>query len=306
MGTPQPARQRHVVVGNINIDITLVVPRIPGPDENVRAADFWLGLGGAAVNYTIATVKFNHEASLVARTGREAEALGLLDELRRSGVDISHVRVVDEPTGVVVVLLLPSLGSRSMITIRGANEALTSDMIPDAAGDVLHLASVKPKLVMEACERTSYDYISYDPGGEAQHDPRGVGRASSMVDVLMLNYKELEYVAGGPVVDAARRLLRGRLKYVAVKLGSGGAVLVGRDGMVYRVESFRVEKPVDVTGAGDAFDAAFNVWFLETGDVRKALEAAAAAGAVKATKKGSSFMPSRREVEEVLALRGPA
>jgi ribokinase len=301
MGVSRSAKQRHVVVGNINIDVTLVVPRLPGPDENVRATDFWVGLGGAAANYSIAVVKLGHEASLVARAGREAKALGLLELLKNSGVDTSHVKVVDEPAGVVVVILIPGVGSRSMITMRGANAALSADMIPEAAGDVLHLASVRPDIVVEAAENLGYELVTYDPGGEAFHNPKGVSEAASKVDILMLNNRELEAIAGGPVVDAALRLLRGRLKLLVVKYGKGGAVLIQRGGTTYYVNSFRIEEPVDVTGAGDAFDAAFNVWLLETGDARKALEAAVAAGAAKTTKKGSSSMPSRDEVERLLA-----
>lgn len=301
MDVPRPTKQRHVVVGNINIDVTLVVPRLPGPDENVRATDFWVGLGGAAANYSIAVVKLGHEASLVARAGREAKALGLLELLEENGVDISRVKVVNEPAGVVVVIMIPGIGSRSMITMRGANAALSADMIPSAAGDVLHLASVKPEIVMEASEKLGYDIVSYDPGGEAFHNPKGVSEAASQVDILMLNNRELEAIAGGPVVDAALRLLKGRLKFLVVKYGKGGAVLIEKGGTTYYVSSFRIEKPVDVTGAGDAFDAAFNVWLLETGDARKALKAAVAAGAVKTTKKGSSSMPSRGEVEKLLS-----
>lgn len=300
MDIPRLTKQRHIVVGNVNIDITLVVPKLPGSDENIRATDFWVGLGGAASNYSVAVARLGHKASLVARAGREAKALGLLDFLAENGVDISYVRVVDEPAGVVVVILLPSAGSRSMITMRGANALLSADMIPDGAGDLLHLASVRPDIVIEAGDRLNYDFITYDPGGEAFHNPKGVLMAASKVDVLMLNNMELKAVAGWPVFDAALKLFRGRLRFLVVKHGRGGAVLIERDGSIYSVDSFRVEKPVDVTGAGDAFDAAFNVWLLETGDPEKALKAAVAAGALKTTKKGSSSMPSRDEVEELL------
>lgn len=298
-----PARQRHVVVGNINLDVTLVVPRYPGPDENVRATDFWIGLGGAAANYAIAVANLGHDAALVARAGREARILGLLDVLRESGVDTSHVKVVDEPVGVVVIVMVPEAGSRSMITMRGANAALSLDMIPASAGDVLHLASVRPGLVVEAAETLGYDMVTYDPGGEAFQDPRGVAEAAAHVDIMMLSNRELEAVAGTPLIDAAMRLLRGRLRLLVVKHGRGGAALVERDGSIHYVNTFRVEKPVDVTGAGDAFDAAFNVWLLETGDARQALRAAVAAGAAKTVKRGSSSMPTRREVEELLRSR---
>lgn len=299
MAEAEHAVQTHLAVGNINLDVTLSIPRLPGPDENVRARDFWLGLGGAATNYAIAVARLGHKPVLVARAGREAVALGLLDSLKREGVDISLVRLVDEPIGVVVVLLVREMGTRSMVTMRGANELLDASLIPRGRWDVVHFASVKPSLIEEA------DYgharlVTYDPGGEVFVDPEGVRRAAGMVDVVMVNARELEAVAGGDSVEHVLGLMQGRLRYLIVKKGRGGAVLFSKDGKVHNIDSFHVDRPVDVTGAGDAFDAAFNVWLLETGDPATALRAAVAAGSVKTLKRGSSSMPYRGEVEEVI------
>ena len=299
MAEAEPHLQRHLAVGNINLDVTLSIPRLPGPDENVRAREFWLGLGGAATNYAIAVARLGHKPVLVARAGREAVALGLLNTLKREGVDVSLVRVVDEPIGVVVVLLVSEMGTRSMVTMRGANELLDASLVPRGSWDVVHFASVKPA-VLEGADYGESKLVSYDPGGEVFVDPEGVRRAAGLVDVMMVNVKELEAIAGGTGVDEALALMRGRLRYLVVKKGRGGAVLLSRDGSVYNVNSFQVERPVDVTGAGDAFDAAFNVWLLETGDPAKALEAAVAAGSAKTLKRGSSSMPYRSEVEEML------
>jgi len=300
MAEAKHSMQRHLAVGNINLDITLSIGKLPGPDENVRAESFWVGLGGAATNYAIAVAKLGHKPFLVARAGREARALGLLDKLREEGVDVSFVRVVDEPIGVVVVLLISRESVRSMITMRGANEGLRPEHVPGGSWDIVHFASVRPEIVKSVAGRARL--ASYDPGGEVFVDPSGVREAAYDVDIVMLNSKELEAVTGvKDIGKAAKNLIGGKVKFVVVKKGRGGAVLYSSDGLVANVNSFRVERPVDVTGAGDAFDAAFNVWLLETGDPIMALKAAVAAGSAKTTKKGSSSMPTRREVEEMLA-----
>jgi len=295
---PPRNSQEHVAVGNINIDVTLRVPRLPRPEENIRAIEHWIGLGGAASNYAIAVSRLGQRVSLVARAGREAVALGLLERLKEAGVDLSHVEVSDEPSGIVVVLLphSPRGSFRSMITFRGANEGLRASMIPER-GDVIHLASVTPEIVGEACG--SRRLCTYDPGGEAFRDPQGVSRASAGVDYLLLNAKELGALTGDSNPESATTLLEGRLKMVAVKHGRGGAVLVDRGGVLARA----VPPPlgvVDVTGTGDAFDAAFNIWLLWRGDPLEALRAGVAAGAAKVARRGSSNMPRLEEVSELL------
>ena len=51
MVLPRPLSQAHLAVGNINIDVSLYVPHIPGGDEIVFASDAWVGPGGAATIY---------------------------------------------------------------------------------------------------------------------------------------------------------------------------------------------------------------------------------------------------------------
>ena len=295
---PPRSSQEHVAVGNINIDISFRLDKLPGPEENVKAREHWVGLGGAASNYAIAAARLGQRSLLVARTGREAVALGLIDKLRSEGVDVSHVEVVDEPSGFVVVLLVTGAEAyRSMITARGANAGLRPSMIPER-GDVIHFASVAPKIVAGGCGGGRL--CTYDPGGEVFSDPGGVLKALRGVDYLFINSSELRALLGDPDPGAATALVGGRLRLVVVKLGGGGAVLVDSAGIIEEAEPPHVE-PVDVTGAGDAFDAAFNAWLLWTGDPSKALVAGVAAGAAKVSRRGSSNMP---RAGEILSLMG--
>ncbi len=296
---PPRLAQEHIAVGNINLDISVRVPRLPGPDENVVATEYWIGLGGAATNYAVAVARLGQRSRLVAVAGHEAERLGLLDRLLEAGVDIGSVRISGKPTGIVIVLLSPAGGeeARSMVTMRGANLELDASTVPPG-GDVVHLASVRPALVGRVCggERL----CTYDPGGVAFHDPEGVARAAGHSEYLMLNLRELEAVTGTRGVEAATTMLSGRLKMVVVKYGSGGAALVDAYGVLGEAEPPSTPSIVDVTGAGDAFDAAFNVWLLWKRDPLEALRAGVAAGAAKVARRGSSNMPGLKEVASII------
>ncbi len=296
MVLPRPLSQAHLAIGNINIDVSLYVPRIPGGDEIVFASDAWVGPGGAATNYAIAVARLGQKSYLRAVAGRQAVVLGLLEAVKSAGVDVSLVTISDKPAGMVVVLVDAARSLRSMITIRGANEDLTleEEHLRGFRGHI-HLASVKPSLVTKARELCPHCTISYDPGGEAVRRPGEVLEASRHADTIFINTVELRSVTGSQDPMTASAFLKKGASRVVVKHGRGGATLLTPDACLRATRLPRV-KVVDVTGAGDAFDAAFNVWLLAGAGLEEALVYALAAGSAKVSKRGSSSMPTLEEV----------
>ncbi len=300
MVLPKPGRREHVVVGNINIDISLKVDRFPRPDENLFASDAWIGPGGAASNYAIAVARLGHRPRLIARAGDDAYRLGILDYLRLVGVVVDDVVIArGENTGTVVVIVVPKDSTRTMLTVRGANEGLTGSMVPDR-GDLVHFASVKGVIVEDAASVAGSRKASYDPGGEVYRDPLGVAKAARLVEVLILNELEASRLSAaiGTTVSNLSSAIGGRLELVIVKLGKGGAVAYINGEKLY-VKPCRPKRLVDATGAGDAFDAALNYCLLEGCDLETSLKVASAAGSAKVARRGSSNMPERSEIEEL-------
>jgi sugar/nucleoside kinase (ribokinase family) len=73
------------------------------------------------------------------------------------------------------------------------------------------------------------------------------------VDGLVLNYDEAELLTGSRnPVAAARHILKMGPRFVVVKKGEHGALLIHRDGLG-ALPAFPAEKVVDPTGAGDSF-----------------------------------------------------
>ncbi len=293
----------HIAVGNINLDISVSLDYYPLEDSHVFARSSWIGLGGAATNYAVAVASIGHRSSLVARAGGDAVKLGLIDELSANGVDIDYVRIVPhEKTGTVIVILVPGNSSRTIITIRGANELLDADIIPREKPNILHFASVRSRIILSYCKRNNGNdvRITYDPGGEAYRAGLEVMDVISCAETIFLNEKELEALMRRVGVDNPLSLLKNRAQRIIVKHGAGGATFISRE-ILLTASPPKVET-VDVTGAGDAFDAAFNAWMLETGDIVESLKAAVAAGAAKTVRRGSSNMPSRKSIERLMNL----
>lgn len=116
------------------------------------------------------------------------------------------------------------------------------------------------------------------------------------VDGLALNYEEAEQLAGtrNPVT-AARRILEMGPKFVTVKKGEHGAILVHREGVaVLPAYPAELEHVVDPTGAGDSFAGGMMGYLASTGRTDlEAVQTALAWGTVTASFTIESFGLSR-------------
>jgi ribokinase len=119
IGKDEQMSVHHVVVGNLNIDITIFIERIPGPDESSKADKVVLNIGGAAVNYSVAASRYGHKSHLVGVTTNLFEKMGLLEEIERRGVNTSNVVVVSDGMPGISIILQPPEGQRRIISYRG-------------------------------------------------------------------------------------------------------------------------------------------------------------------------------------------
>jgi ribokinase len=91
---------------------------------------------------------------------------------------------------------------------------------------------------------------------------------------------------------------------VVVTLGAEGALLLTGSMMTQQVPSFAV-KPVDTTGAGDAFNGALAVALARGMALSEAVRYANATGALTVTRTGAQpSLPTSDEVEQFLSERG--
>ena len=311
MVLPRDRGQWHLAVGNINLDISLYVPRLPEPEEVVFAEEAWIGLGGAATNYAVAISRMGQRSRLLAVASGIVERLGLLKALEDAGVDTSSIAVMGGSPGIVVVMNVIGGSHKSRVAMRGVNTRLPSfieeglrSWTPGSPCHI-HLASIPPALLSSLNAAPAGCTSSYDPGGEAFRRGAELLAWLSAVDWVFINTSELKGLTGRGEALAAIKLLEAGARMVVVKHGSGGATLLSRTGCI-TVSRLPGVKPVDVTGAGDAFDAAFNIAVKAGADLGDALRVASAAGSAKVLKKGSSNMPSREEVEAMLRHVGEA
>jgi sugar/nucleoside kinase (ribokinase family) len=308
---------RVLVAGDANLDLVLrgdVVPRFGQAEQLLESAD--LVLGSSAGICAAGLARLGVETALVARVGADVFGARTRELLADAGVDTASVAVVDEPTGVSVILSAPH--DRAILTLTGALAGLTADEVLTAAEGAAHvhiasfflvpgLARELPGVLARVRERgatTSLD-TNWDPAERWE----GVAECLPHLDVLLPNAQEaiaLARALGEDATDAvvAARALARRGPTVVVKDGADGGFAASPDGSIVRAPGLTVDV-VDTTGAGDSFDAGFLAAWLEGLPLADAVRRAAVAGSLSTRGAGGTGGQATRAEVEAAVAAGP-
>jgi ribokinase len=303
-------RRRIVVLGGLNTDLVVGVPRLPRPAETVMGDRLRTFPGGKGANQAVAAARLGGLVSMVGRVGSDAYADLLLASLAADGVDVGAVeRDAEEPTGVALIMVEDS-GQNMIAVAPGANARVDAAMVLrashlfDADGLLLVQLEVPPGAVEAgvALAREHGTRVILNAAPATSTLPDSLLRA---IDVLVANEIEASTLVNSAVASAedaaaAAAVLVGRGAGAAiVTLGAAGAVVVDASG-TWPVRPYRVDA-VDATAAGDAFVGALGAALASGADLRTAADRGAAAGAAAAAKPGAqSSLPTLQDLASIL------
>jgi len=297
-----------VAIGDINWDAILVVPRTPGPDDEVELLSLREVPGGDAANVAVAFARLGGRAGMIGAVGTDSAGQALRTHLAASGVDTRRVLTVEGPSGRAFSLVEPN-GVRRLLYTRGANakRKLTPDDLAYLEGAKwLYVADPLPSTV-EALgewyrEGSKLPRLVLDPGSAGVN--KGIDYFSPVfpfLSGLFLNEWEARTLTAREDLEGAVDVLRERCALVVVKRGEHGA-LVATQGDVFATPSFPVQV-VDTTGCGDAFNAAFLFALTRGMSLREAAQWGNAAGALVAQRTGA-YAPTLAELKEFISRYG--
>lgn len=299
-----------VVIGSFVAAQTIRVPRLPALGESLVGDTFDLGPGGKGGNQAIGAARLGAQVEILACIGNDLFA-GMVEPLFSSeGIDTRHIhQLPGVNTGVAFVNLLPS-GENWITVDPGANLHMTAahvDEIEDliAASDiVMAQLEVSTAAVARAMQLgRKHGKLTILNPAPARALPSEV---LANVDLLTPNETETRILQGlppddpTPTPDLARRLLTIGVQQIVVTRGAQGALIVTPDELI-SVPSISIQA-VDVTGAGDSFNAALAVGLGEGLPLRAAVRRACYAGAYTALHLGViPGLPTRAQWEAFLA-----
>lgn len=296
-----------VVLGDANPDLVLrgdVVPRFGQAEQLLEAADVTLGGSGAIMAAGLA--RLGVDVCLVAAVGADNFGDLTIGLLADHGVAVEHVvRRADVGTGLSVVL---SADERAILTHAGAIATLTAADVPDGLLERarhVHVASpylttrLRPELpTLLARARAAGATSTVDTNDDPARTWLGLAALVEAADTVLPNDGEVLLWArswGAEVRDwaTAADVVADRCPEVVVKAGPEGGALVTRTGRLH--EPARAVTPVDTTGAGDSFDAAWVAARLAGEPPEQALRWAVAAGTAATLGVGGTAGQADRE-----------
>jgi ribokinase len=303
-----------IVIGSINMDLIAKIDRLPKPGETISGGDLLTVPGGKGANQAVAAARLGAKTFMVGRVGGNAFGQTLIEGLRRSGVDTTHVRVTAGASSGTATILLQKGGENSIVLSPGANALVTKRDV-DRAMPVIRKADAVLLQLEIPIDVVAYAAAKAKAAGvrvilDPAPVPKGkLPKVLHHVDVISPNQSEAATLLGGGAADEkniekiCRRLLDRGAANVALKLGPSGSLHADATLVMTQVNGFKV-KVVDTTAAGDTFTAGLAVALSEGRSWADALRFANAAGALACTKLGAQpSIPKRADVLRLLPAR---
>lgn len=290
-----------VSLGFCSNDYLALLPEIP-IDSKVQMLEHVVQGGGPAATAAVAAARLGFVAAFMGVVGDDDPGKRMLAEFQSEKVNISGMVIrpgflspiaycwIDAPTG-----------KRSVAWTRGNLPEMQADevnleLVRNAR--LLHLDGHNPKAALAAARfaRENGIVVSLDAGTLRD----GIRELLPYVDVFIASEAFARSFSGEKELDRAiYKLAEVGSAVVGITLGEGGSMVLD-GGRILRQPAFRI-KPVDTTGAGDTYHAAFAVRYLETHDLADCMRFASAVAAIKCLKLGGrTGLPSRAQVDEFL------
>jgi ribokinase len=313
-------RPQVTVLGSLNMDISVTVPRLPEPGATVLGSAARFTPGGKGANQAVAAARLGAGVRMAGCVGDDDFGRQLLAALREEGVDASGVRTVTGvPTGLAMISV--DQAGENLITVApGANHevgpvevgAVEVAAAARHPGDVLVICAEIPVPAIRSAlaQRSPLTQGIHCVLNLAPAPPEAAAIVAAGVDWLVVNETEAAVILGRTVeglkdaAQAAAALVNAGARHAVVTAGAHGAALAGPD-TAETIPAFRVQA-VDTVGAGDTFVGALAVALAAGVPAAEAVRAAAAAGAAAAIRPGAQAgMPRPADIRAATGLTWP-
>lgn len=300
-------KNRILVIGSSNTDMTVRSATLPKPGETVLGGDFRMGPGGKGANQAVAARLLGGEVTFVCKLGRDMFGEGASKHYESCGLDTSKILWSDKPSGVALITV-DSKAENSIVVASGANADMTVSDI-DSVADIIKSSGIlllQLEIPMDAVVHAAE--IAYSAGVQVVLNPAPAAALPAellkCVSILIPNETEASAISGIDINNfetaaaAAERLKGMGVREVIITMGSRGSVVC--DGDCTFVPAVKVNA-VDTTAAGDTFCGGVCVALSEGKDLLEAVKFATAASSIAVQRPGAQdSVPNRCEVDKLL------
>lgn len=251
---------RILGVGNAALDIVNVVDAYPAEDQEVRASDQSIRLGGNTANTLVVLAGLGHRCTWAGTLADEPDTDLIREAFRSRGIDLSAAQTITGgklPTSYIT--LSRATGSRTIVHYRDLKELdawhfrqldlsrfdwihFEARNIPQLADMMVHARAAHPEVAISL---------------EMEKPRGGSERILSVPDLILFSAAFARH-SGFDAPQAFLEAMASRAPQadLVCAWGEKGAAARSPDGAMFTSPAFPPPRVVDTVGAGDAFNAA--------------------------------------------------
>jgi ribokinase len=304
------------VVGNLNADLILYpLKDYPAWGTEVVTESMDWRPGGIA-NALLSLTSLGVGPSALANIGSDAIGDEMVAVLKRSGVDVSHIKRSESARTAVCVGLGREDGERSFVTHLGHLGLFDIDLVldqrdawKDAQFILISGYFLLPSLGFEGTTKMIDEIhaegkqvildVGWDTNGWPDRSVQEVLQLVKDVDVFLPSLIEAQAITGQRSPKSClERLYELCPGSVIIKLGEAGCIAKTNEG-IFKHPAFPI-KALDTTGAGDSFNAGVILGLLRNWEIAQTLRFANALAAMVIMRPKGTGYPTFAEVENYL------
>lgn len=281
--------KKILVVGSINIDISLKTNELPSIGNTTIIKNKYITLGGKGANQAIGLARLQQPVSLIGKIGDDNEANLALSELLNYNIDISGVlKEKNCETGQAYIQVQKN-GDSTISIFPGANNFLIDKDIEELeylfknSNFCLLQSEIPFKTVEKVIELANKHNV------KIIFKPSGLNifpfELLKYIYIFIPNSKEASLLSSlENIEEEAEYFLRKGVKNVIITLGEKGCYLRNKNYARY-YEAIKIT-PIDTTGASDAFISTL-VTYLNSGNtLENAIQIANYSAGISTTREG--------------------
>lgn len=294
--------EKIIVVGSMNMDVTLEASRIPVKGETQIAEKLYVFPGGKGANQAVGAGKLGGQVYMIGCLGNDMDGRELYTSLVENHVHMDGVLFDTVLPSGKAYINVDQGGESTIVVYQGANRSLNQSQIQkcrylfESAAYCLLSMEIPDEIVeytIRTCRRTGTEVILKPSATEQVKE-----ELYADVSYFIPNENELHLLVPGDMsIEEKAELLRKKgVKNVIVTLGARGCYLAnGQVSMYFEGSGFEA---VDTTGGADSFISALAVCLSEGKPLVQAVRFAIYASGITVTRYGvQPALPDRRAVD---------
>ncbi|HHX62854.1 MAG TPA: substrate-binding domain-containing protein [Epulopiscium sp.] len=290
--------KKIIVVGSMNMDVTIKVPKILIDGETTIATDTDLIPGGKGANQAVGAGKLGGVVYAIGRLGNDSDAKIIYNNLIKNSVKTDGIIFDTNMVSGKAYINVAENGESTIAIYSGANQNLDQKQIKKfkhlfLGAEFCLLSTEIPKKTVEytvaICLKNNVKIIL---------KPSAVMNLEESIlqniDYMIPNRKEINVLIPGQqtIEEKANYLYQKGVKNVIVTLGSKGCYLKNKKYAIHIPSADFI--PLDTTGAADAFISALAVYLGEGNDLLSSISFATYSAGISITNLGTQpALPDR-------------